>query len=246
MRLGKAGRGIDLDVGAPDEALDELERMVMPWHDEDYSSRMGYDPKFIGANIPMPEPADPSVVARTKDGADVLHYQNFSIVTHATRRMALFTASNVTAEPDLRKPEARHVYTRKGLSGLGPRDQERWFPDPRLSEDCQLPDVFYSRSGFDRGHVVRRDDVAWGRSYDEVRRANGDTFHLANCSPQVPDFNRSSLREDNWGNLENHVLKSATSERYCQFSGPLFHDKDEVFLGRGGGRTWLKVKIPSR
>jgi endonuclease G len=246
LRFGNVEQGIDLKVRAPDEAMDELERMVMPWHDEDYSSRTGYDPKFIGVKIPMPKPADPSVVASTKDGGDVLHYQNFSIVTHAKRRMALFTASNVTAEPDLRKPEARRAYTRKGLSGLGAGDQERWFLDPRLNEDYQLPDVFYSRSGFDRSHIVRRDDVAWGSSYELVRRANGDSFHLTNCSPQVPDFNRSSLGEDNWGDLENHVLKSAASERYCQFAGPLFDDKDEVYLGKGDGRTRLRAKIPSR
>ena len=134
------------------------------------------------------------------------------------------------------------------MSGLGKTDQERWFPDPRMSEKYQLPDVFYTRDdgAFDKGHIVRREDVAWGTTYEEVRRANGDTYHVTNCSPQVAGFNRSSLGEDNWGQLEDHVLTSAASERYCLFAGPVLDDKDDVFLGRVGGRARLRVKIPSR
>ena len=68
-----------------------------------------------------------------------------------------------------------------------------------------MPDKFYTRDrgNFDKGHIVRRDDVAWGEDYDEVRRANGDTYHVTNCSPQVDAFNRSNLRGD-WGKLENY------------------------------------------
>jgi endonuclease G len=162
--------------------------------------------------------------------------------------MALFTASNLTAEAELKKPEPGRKYSRAALSALDKTDQERWFVDPRLDEKYQLPDIFYVTShAFDRGHIVRRDDVAWGETYDLLRRANGDSYHLTNCSPQVPAFNRSNLGEDNWGDLENHILKSASRERYCEFAGPLFDDKnDDVFVGRGGGRTRLRVKIPSR
>ncbi len=38
----------------------------------------------------------------------------------------------------------------------------------------------------------RREDVCWGKTYDEVRRANGDTYHTTNCTPQVAGFNQSS------------------------------------------------------
>ena len=42
----------------------------------------------------MPGAADPAVLARTKTGADVLHYQNFSLRMHGQRRLALVTASS--------------------------------------------------------------------------------------------------------------------------------------------------------
>src|SRR4029453_11946390 len=167
---------------------------------------------------------------------------------HAKRRLALFTASNVTAASKLKRPDPDQEYSRKALSGLGQSDQEKWFADPRLDDSFQLPDVFYTRDdgAFDKGHIVRREDVAWGESYDLLRRANGDTYHVTNCSPQVAGFNRATLGEDNWGELENVVLKGAASERYCQFAGPVLDPADETFIGAAGGRQKVRVKIPSR
>jgi len=249
IRLGDAERPEEaITAGAGDQVDAGIERLAIPFHDEKYDSRTGYDPSFIGVAVPQPRPADQSVVAKTKDGGSVLHYQNFSIVMHQKRRLALFTTSNVTAESRLKRPEPGRSYTRKALSGLGPQDQERWFPDPRLDDAFQLPDVFYTRDdgAFDKGHIVRREDVAFGTTYDLLRRANGDTYHVTNCSPQVAGFNRSTLGEDNWGDLEDHVLSGAASERYCQFAGPVLSPDDEVFVGAGGGRVRLRVKIPSR
>jgi endonuclease G, mitochondrial len=234
------------------------EALSEPFRDTDFSSRTGYDPDFLNApgqdhsltavRVPLPTPADPSVLAKAKDGATLLRYENFSIAMHATRRLALFTASNVTKEPNLRKPDPSADYSRRGLSGLGPNDQERWYLDPRLDDKFQLPDVFFTkdRGAFDKGHIVRRDDVAWGRTYPVLRRANGDTYHVTNCSPQVAGFNRSNAGEQNWGDLENVVLSEAANERLCLFAGPVLEDSDEVFVGKGDGGVTLRAKVPKR
>jgi endonuclease G, mitochondrial len=248
VRIGDAAPATAAARVTESESEAFTERLVMPFHDEEYDSRKGYDPRFIGEDIPMPESADPSVLARAKDGSTILPYQNFSIAMHAKRRLALFTASNVTAASKLKRPDPDQEYSRKALSGLGQSDQEKWFADPRLDDSFQLPDVFYTRDdgAFDKGHIVRREDVAWGESYDLLRRANGDTYHVTNCSPQVAGFNRATLGEDNWGELENVVLKGAASERYCQFAGPVLDPADETFIGAAGGRQKVRVKIPSR
>jgi endonuclease G len=234
------------------------EALSEPFRDTDFSSRTGYDPDFLNApgqdssltavRVPLPTPADPSVLAKAKDGATLLAYENFSIAMHAQRRLALFTASNVTKEPNLRKPDPSQDYSRRGLSGLGPNDQERWFLDPRLDNKFQLPDAFFTkdRGAFDKGHIVRRDDVAWGCSYPILRRANGDTYHVTNCSPQVAGFNRSNAGEQNWGDLENVVLSEAANERLCLFAGPVLEDSDEVFVGKGDGGMTLRAKVPKR
>ena len=65
----------------------------------------------------------------------------------------------------------------------------------------------------------------------EAKRANGDTFHTTNCSPQVLGFNRSN-KDGLWGELENYVLKQAKAERLSVFAGPVLSDDDEWFEGR--------------
>ena len=238
-------------VEQPQESVAEAETetMVAPFHDDDYTDRHGYDLGFLGVgDVPMPEAADPAVLAATTTGEHILHYQNFSIRMHAKRRLALVTASNVTAEAALKRPEKGRNYTRAGLSGLGKNDQEKWYLDPRLDARFQLPDIFFTkdRGAFDKGHIVRRDDIAWGKTYDALRRANGDSYHVTNCSPQVAGFNRSANGEENWGDLENIVLSEAASERLCVFAGPVLDKADRVFVGAGDGRTTLRAQIPIR
>ena len=221
-----------------------LEAFVEPYHDEDLAARHGYDHGFVGVEVPMPRVIDESVVARLDDGSHVLNYEHFSIVMDKVRRLALFTASNVDAGEARKKPEPGRDYSRRGLTGLGPHDQEKWFIDPRIAPDQQLPDRFFTkdRSAFDKGHIVRREDVAWGDSYEELRRANGDTFHVTNCSPQIADFNRSNL-DGLWGELENIVLAQARTERYCLFAGPLLRANDREFHGVDDTGQ-VSVKIP--
>jgi len=239
---------------AVSEGEDTIEAMREPLHDTDYGSRKGYDPNFLNAPglsevaVPMPTAADSSVLAMTLQGQDALKYQNFSARMHAKRRLALVTASNVTREPQLRKPDPGKKYTRAALSGLGENDTERWFTDPRMDAKYQIPDVFFTkdRKAFDKGHIVRRDDVAWGKTYEELKRANGDSYHVTNCSPQVGAFNQSAKGEDNWGDLENHVLSEAGSERLCVFAGPVLDPNDQVFHGAGDGGVKLAARIPSR
>src|SRR5690606_32516341 len=99
---------------------------------------------------------------------------------------------------------------------------------------------------FDKGHLVRREDAAWGESFALVQRANGDTYHATNCSPQAAGFNQAARGQDNWGRLENHVFSSAASEELCVLAGPVLSAEDEVFVGVGEGGRTLRAKIPSR
>lgn len=241
--------GLPSTAGAATEgaAFGIEEGLVEPWHEASYDERAGYRQDFLpGESVPLPEVADPSVVAPLLDGGDTLNYDHFSIQMHAGRRLALFTASNVTADPKLKKPDPTRDYGRKALTGLGPNDREKWFPDPRLAPQYQLSDRFYTNDSgaFDKGHIVRRDDVAWGRTYEEVRRANGDTYHVTNCSPQVAQYNQSQRGQDNWGDLENLVLGEAADERLCVFAGPILDPNDEIFAGRDTDGAPLRTRIP--
>ncbi len=227
------------------------EGLVEPFHDDALAKRHGYDDAFLGDGfaVPVPKVLDESVASRPDGGDDgiLVHYEHFSLAMHKTRRLALFTASNVDADPARKRPEPGRDYSRKGLTGLGKNDQEKWFTDPRIPANEQLPDRFFTkdRKAFDKGHIVRRDDVAWGATYEEVRRANGDTFHVTNCSPQIADFNRSNQEHGIWGQLENLVLTQAKAERYCLLAGPVLAADDPVFVGQDDDGT-VRVQIPRR
>lgn len=226
-----------------------LERNVEPYHELPYDNRTGYDANFLGVELLMPMVIDPEEIAapRIDDGGSryVLTYQHFSIVMHRQRRLAIFSAANIDASSDAKFPESGKPYGRNGLSGLRDNDREKWFEDPRIASDHQLPNRFFDkdRTAFDKGHIIRRDSVAWGIDYDAVRRANGDTYHTTNCSPQVKDFNRSNLRGI-WGKLENVVFDGAKSERLVVFAGPVLDPGDTEFRGEDNdGET--RVQIPS-
>jgi endonuclease G, mitochondrial len=231
---------------------DVLEAAGAKPRNTDYGSREGYNPDFLNTgelegpavSVPMPSAKSADVLAPVDGGGDTLLYQNFSVQMHAKRRLALFTASNVTKDPALKKPEAGRDYTRKGLGG----ESDKWYPDPRVDAKHQLPDVFFTkdRKAFDKGHIVRRDDVAWGRTYDDLLLGNTDSFHVTNCSPQVSGFNRSANGEDNWGDLENHVLSEAANERLCVFAGPVLAADDKVFSGVGERGSSISARIPER
>jgi endonuclease G len=242
-------------VSTATETVSALEKVAAPGNAfvprsaADYKGRKGYRDDFLsggtelsGVVVPMPEAADPSRLAPLRDGGTRLDYQNFSILMHADRRLALVTASNVTEELKLREPEKGRDYSRKGLF------DEKWFVDHRMDPRYQIPDVFYSKDdgAFDKGHVVRRDDVAWGKNFDLLLKGNVDSFHITNCSPQVAGYNRSDSGVDNWGDLENHILSEAASERLCVFAGPVLSDDDQTFVGKGPSGSVLRARVPVR
>ncbi|RDJ10096.1 hypothetical protein B5K05_13250 [Rhizobium phaseoli] len=249
---GVAARAPTVEVGTEAVADEEAPApggAVVPNASGDYIGRTGYDEFFLTRDtnlpaiaVPMPGALDPNVLAPTKMGGQRLDYQNFSLMMHAKRRLALVVASNVTEEHKLRVPEVGRDYSRKGLFN------ERWFADTRLEEQYQLPDVFFSKDSgaFDKGHIARRDDVAWGPTFELLLKGNVDSFHVTNCSPQVAQYNRSDEGVDNWGDLENQVLAEAATERLCVFSGPVLREDDRVFVGAGPNNTIIRARIPTR
>jgi endonuclease G len=121
---------------------------------------------------------------------------------------------------------------------------EVWFPDPRIAKDQQLSQVVFEAQRpriFDRGHLVRRLDPAWGSAVTALRAAS-DTFHFTNCVPQVSAFNqRTSL----WAGIENYVLTNARAERQrvSAFSGPVFTADDPEYRGVAVPKAFWKIVL---
>jgi endonuclease G, mitochondrial len=233
----------------------EARPMQVPKIYPNLKARRGYQPDFLdGVNVPLPKltTKGEKVAAEVDDGEYELKYHHFSVVMHKKRRLALFTAANVDWRPESRQVDGE-MPTRRELTEIPEGVAEEWMTDRRISLEPQLPDLFFTkdRTAWDKGQMIRRDDVCWGddelsgdRKFKDIQKANGDTYHTTNCSPQVAGFNRPAA-EDNWGDLEKMVQQETKSEKVIVFSGPVLADDDREFQGRDlNGEVW--IPIPSR
>lgn len=196
--------------------------------DKNYSNRGGYQEDFIpGVVVRLPEPdAELSKQIGTlradQENPDkgILKYEHFSLVMNKAKRIAMFTATNIDGATYL-------AIDRKTGRPADAQEGETWWLDPRISASFFLDQSFYSSwsTYFDRGHLTRRTDPTWGAPEIAVR-ANADTYHFTNCSPQHFRFNQSTKF---WQGVERYVLEkgvlAADSEsRLSVFQGPIFSD----------------------
>lgn len=194
---------------------------------EDFADRDGYNRRFLG--VPLPLPKLKSIVrfggalvvprpARPSDPIE-LRYHNYSIIQCAERRLAYVSASNL---------DFAAIVTAN-------RDQGRktWRTDPRLDANQQLANRFYDHNDYDKGHLTRRDDTAWGATLEEAIAANDDTFFYPNAAPQHFLFNQSddftNAGLDLWGDLENFISEQGAAQRarLSIFNGPVFGMQDK-------------------
>jgi endonuclease G len=194
---------------------------------EDYADREGYDRRFLRINVPFP-----TMKSRTQFGGVMrvprparpndrfeLRYHRFSVIMNGKRRLAYVSACNVNFDP----PE----------SATRDEGSQSWHLDPRLDNDQQLGAAYYDGNPYDKGHLTRRDDTAWGSDKEDALAANWDTFHYTNSGLQHELFNRSDeftgANLDLWGDLENHISAQGGAQRtrLSIFNGPIFGNEDK-------------------
>jgi endonuclease G, mitochondrial len=214
-----------------------LERVEQDTH---YENRAGFDPDFLGFPAPLPQLTRKTlrevlpVPSASVDNPYELKYHHFSVMMNKDRRLAYVSAVNYDGG-------AAHTYKRQV--------SDRWFFDTRIESSFQAGAEIYAANPLDRGHLVRRLDAAWGDTLEEARRANDDTFHFTNCTPQHEIFNQSSKASQKglllWGSLENHIAANVTSEksRLCIFNGPVFRRNDRVYRGLPLPREFYKIVV---
>jgi len=209
--------------------------------DKNYATRKGYQRNFLGLDLPAPtvDAARMGEMYRDADGeVVVLPYHHFSLAMNATRRMCMWTASNMDYSADKRDDRPR-----KALGG------EDWQPDPRIPAPLQIVDAdFYlPATAIDRGHIVRREDNCWGETDLDREYANADTYHWTNCTPQATAFNQENPSGERyrglglkgiWGALESYLQKQLkpVGNRATLFAGPVLDNQRDPNrdFGRGG------------
>jgi endonuclease G len=192
----------------------------------------GYDPKFLGFEVPLPKPnkklekevqhLNPNAEPRGGRPGELV-YTHFSVLMHAKRRMAIFTAANIDGALR-RKPTAK----------------PRWRPEGRINREAQSLNELYVGNELDKGHLVRRLDPVWGKNQQEADDAVIDTYHYTNAAPQEHTFN-----DGVWGDVEDYILGLAEANRrqITVFTGPIFTSKDIKYRADAPEGPWV---IPAR
>lgn len=181
------------------------------------ASKTGYDPDFLGVNVPLPE-FGPELVDfivlrdQLRDGA-FADYVNYTVATHAVLRTPVFSAMNID--------QAR-------LKSVNRTDN--WRIDTRIGREFQLNNDYYRRNPWDRGHLARRASAAWGDTARQAKQASDDTFFYANASLQHENFN-----QDEWLALEDWVLMDTPddTDRISSISGPIFGENPRSITPQG-------------
>ncbi len=176
-----------------------------------YPGRTGYDKSFLGIDLGLPT-LGPSIkdkaAVRTDNGDTELTYTNFSVVMNKERRQCFYAICNIDGSQ---------------LQNI-PRSGS-WTIDGRIPRDQQLGNEAYSNNDIDKGHMVRRLDPCWG---PQAQRANDDSFAYTNATLQ-----HANLNQQEWLELENHVLDSAKGQKMTVITGPVLSENDPVFTNHG-------------
>lgn len=178
---------------------------------------LGYDPRFLDTDLAPPQVPAPGPDDDPSLAAD-LDYAHFTVRMHPERRLAWWVAWNI---------DGLRLFPSESISRSG----QRFRLDPRIPADAQTGEEAYADNDLDRGHVARRSDLLWG-TLAEAQRANSDSFHFTNITPQHQDFNQSG-RGGVWGLLENAVLalEGLEDRRLTLFAGPVLGPADPVYRG---------------
>lgn len=242
IHIAVDGAGAVSVAGAPNIAPTAVELgLEKKFEDEmDFSACDGYQQDFLsGVRVPMPIPDDDlrELLAFRVDrpSSYLLKYHHYSTIHHAVRRVPVVSAINVMGKR--RYPE---------LTGRN----DKWFRDSRIDYDVQLNDAWYKYSGFDRGHLSRREDAEWGESMEKALLAADMTCAYTNAVPQVPDLNRAKYGYHGlWGKLEDKLLEQGVAlepgkaNRICLFAGPIFDSHDRPFKGVQVALSFYKVVV---
>ncbi len=208
------------------------------------AGRAGYRPDFLhhGTAVPLPriKPGPrfgtPLALTRPEPGANrfELRYSHYSVLMNGPRRLAYLSAVNVDFGAAANAPRTSH---------------DVWARDGRIPDAAQVDGPYYFMNDYDKGHLSRRADAAWGRTDAEAILSNTDTFHYPNAAPQHKFFNQSDDFTHQhlklWGDLEDFISKQGGDQRtkLSIFNGPVFGGNDKPLKDIRVPRAFFKIVV---
>ena len=137
----------------------------------------------------------------------IIHYTGFTVSYNTTTKQPNWVMYTLTSE---------HVEISKNT----PKVQRDFMPDPNLSLP-QATSADYSKSGWVRGHMARRQDMKWSE------QAIKESDYFTNICPQNDVMNNGV-----WHQIENLVRRVATQyDSVHVICGPIFTDTVYGYIG---------------
>ncbi|MEO5685694.1 MAG: DNA/RNA non-specific endonuclease [Chitinophagaceae bacterium] len=195
---------------------------------------MAYNAHFISGlpvTLPRIAPKKKKEIAPLLNGkGHIIEYLHHCVVMNKIRKFAFFTACNIS-----------------GRDWMNLERKGNFKKEPAISADHQFGNELYNAikatggrpNDFEQGHLTAFQEVIWGTTVDERKKAAGDTFYFTNCVPQHERVN-SGL----WRSLEQYILKTQTighDLKVTVITGPLLSDNDPFYIEKINGQL---VKIP--
>ena len=142
-----------------------------------------------------------------KKGSVIIKYTGFTVKYNPNTRQPDWADYTLTAE---------HVE----MSNNTPKVSRYFMPDPKLSLPQATP-ADYSKSGWVRGHMARRQDMKWSE------QAIKESDYFTNICPQNDVMNNGV-----WHQIENLVRRIATQyDSVHVICGPIFTDHSNGYIG---------------
>lgn len=229
---GGADERINFPVEAASALAPKPPAFDVPFN-ADYADRRGFEPSFLGdggLRVHLPVMGDAlaetaaALLKPVHGNPHELRYHHYSVVMHAKRRLAIYSAANVDFSG------------RYQLS----RPADVWRMDPRIPADAQLTNFYYRNNRFDRGHLTRREDLEYGSTRMRALVSAADTCHWTNCTPQHERFNQS---KELWQGIEQYVLEQSVKDdafRAQVITGPILAEDDPTW------EMFPKIQYPVR
>lgn len=132
-----------------------------------------------------------------------ISYQKLEVVKHKAFVLGY-------SEPHEQAAWTFHELTKESTYGNASRDGLSFMPDKKVSTFSALS-TDYTRSGYDRGHLVPAGD------FKCCQDLLADTFWVSNIIPQDPDCNRNM-----WNTMEQQIRNWVRrKKRFYVFTGPV-------------------------
>jgi endonuclease G len=229
-----------VQIATPDIFDEAYESKINAEANADYAACLGFDENFMGFKTPIPalnrQLRRQVACLKENSNAYILKYDHYSTIFHSIRRVPVVSMINVEGNPNERQDKTTR--------------QDNWLRDNRIDLDIQLNDNYYSKSGFDKGHLSRREDAKWGNTPEEAEVAAQMTCRYTNACPQVPELNRAIMGYHGlWGTLEQIVLEKGVtketgkSSKICVYNGPIFVDTDPTYKGVQVAMRFFKIIV---